>query len=315
MRKSAILLLAIGFGIMSSLSSCIDGSDDIGGGSGGNNNGGGNGNDPDPIITIQKGPDKFIRAGDSLNYQLLLESNSQLTSLKEVTFELLELVDGEYEALPSYTSVIDKSGIPSTGQRFGFVAESTFQSGDTLRAKFTLENTNGNKTTKKRMLIVSEFMDDRVISATEDSTIIIQHRLIDNPNAPKNEFSLYYTSNLYQMGYVTSGQGQKADIADFSKSDSTFDKRWRSKTSTRFVKANSADLDFTYPLDVKVATAYKDGSPTDVIENIQEGDLYIANVRQSDRYLLIKIQRIFTTPEKATAKFIQFKATGKNLFP
>ncbi len=315
MRSTVKFLLAIGFGVITGLSSCVDGSDSIGGGSGGGNGNGGGSDSSNPKITIQSQPDKFVRAGDSLSYQLLLQSNSQLTSLKEVRFELQRLVDGSYKVLPDFTSVIDKSGIPSTGQRFGFVIKNTFESGDTLRAKFMLENTNGSSTTKTRMLIVSEFMDDRVISSAEDSTIIIQHRFIDNPNEPKNEFSLYYTANLYQMGYVTSGQGQEADIADYSSDTSTFDRRWRSKTQTRFVKANDANLDFTYPLDVKVEAAYKARTPTDVIENISEGDLYIANVRQTGRYLVIKITEIFDQPEDPTARYIQFKATGKDLFP
>lgn len=314
MKSKTLFILALGFGLISGLSSCVDGTDDIGG-KGNGNNGGGSGSKKDPVITIESEPDKFIRAGDSVSYELVLESNSQLTSLKELRFELLEGIGNNFNALPSYSRTFDKAGIPSSGERFGFLIESTFSSGDTLKAKFTLENANGASTTKERMLIVSELMDDRVISGAEDSTIIIQHRLIDDPNQPKNEFSLDYSANEYNMGYVTSGQGEEADIADDSQTDSTFAKRWKSKTSTMFVKANEADLNFTYPIDVKVEGAYKAGSPAKVVENIEEDDIIIANVRDEDKYVVIQIQRVFDSPEKATAKYIQFKATGKNLFP
>ncbi len=318
MKKSAVFLLAIGLGLLTGLSSCVDGDDSIGGGSSGNGNGGSSGsNESDPNITIQESPDKFLRPGDSVDFQVLLESNSTVARLNEVTFELFERQpNGEFEVLPGYTRVISKAGIPSSGERFGALLESSeFNSGDTLKAQFTLKNTDGGSATEEQTLILSEFMDDRVLRAGEDSVIRIQHALVDDPNAPQNKFGLFYTANSYQMGYVVSGQAVEADIADDSQTDSTFAKRWRSETATRFVKANDADLNFTYPLDVKVEGAYNAGDPTETVENIQEGDFIIANVRNDDKFILIRITRILEDTENATQRFIQFKATGKDLYP
>lgn len=317
MRKSLLFLVAVGFGLVSALSGCVDGDDSIGGSGNGNGNGGGGGsNTSEPQVTIQRGPDKFVRAGDSLDFQVLLESNSTIAQLNEITFELLRLnTNGNYEALPDYTRTISKAGIPSSGERFGALIESgTFASGDTLRAQFTLKNTDGGSTVKRQMIIVSEFMDDRVVSALEDTTLLLNHRFIDDPNEPKNKFSFFYTANFYDMGFVTSGPpDRKADIADFSASDSTYERRVRSKTDTRFVRANDADINFTYPLDVKVEAAYNAGTPTDVIENIQVDDIIIANVRQDDKFIVIKITQILEDTENATGRFMQFKATGKDL--
>ena len=321
MKKSAVFLLAVGLGLLTGLSSCVDGDDSIGGGSGGNGNGtgpgGGNNDKSEPVITIQESPEKFLRPGDSVSFQVLLESNSSIERLSEVSFELFQLnSSGEFEILPSYTDTVSKAGIPSSGERFGALLRSTeFNSGDTLKARFTLKNTDGGFTREVDTVIISEFMDDRVLRAGEDSVIRIQHALVDDPNAPLNKFGLFYTANSYQMGYVVSGQAREADIADDSQSDSTFAKRWRSETDTRFVKANNADLNFTYPLDVKVEGAYYAGNPTKTVENIQEGDFIIANVRNDDKFILIRITRVLEDTEDATQRFIQFKGTGKDLYP
>ena len=322
MKKSAVFLLAIGLGLLTGLSSCVDGDDSIGGGSGGNGNGtgpgGGNNDKSEPVITIQESPEKFLRPGDSVNFQVLLESNSSIERLSEVSFELFQLnPSGEFEILPSYTDTVSKAGIPSSGERFGALLRSSeFVSGDTLKAQFTLKNTDGGFTREVDTVIISEFMDDRVTWGSfsgPDSIIRIRHALNDDQDEPRDKFGLFYTANNYQMGYVVNGLAREADIADDSQTDSTFAKRWRSETATRFVKANNADLNFTYPLDVRVEGAYNAGNPTKTVENIQEGDFIIANVRNDDKFILIRITRILEDTEDATQRFIQFKAAGKDL--
>ena len=314
--KKLTLILAIGLGLAYVLSSCVKG-DDLARGGGDNGNGTNPGNPKGtekPKVQIASDPGDFVRINDSVNFQLILNSNSTISTLNKVSMQVFKKESSGFRDLTQYTKEASKTGRTAAGHTFGFtIKDIDFNSKDSIRVKFTIKATNGKTAEAKHVLVVSRVMRDRVIAAGNDSVIRINHKFT-NSQPPDNKFSLKYTSSAYQMGYVEGGQGDSADIADNSPNDSTFTREWTANTSTMFVKANNSDINFNNPLDVQVTAAYDNGSPSSTVSGLKKDDLIVARVRDKEKYILIKIHRVFEASSNPKDAFIEFKARGKNLY-
>lgn len=84
-----------------------------------------------------------------------------------------------------------------------------------------------------------------------------------------------------------------ADMQNDSQPGATtviFHKGWKSETATRFVKANG--FDYAAATIESAVTAYVAGTELAVVNDVVEGDIFIAKLRGNDEYCVIKITEV-----------------------
>ena len=131
------------------------------------------------------------------------------------------------------------------------------------------------------------------------------YNLVENSQAPRcySRFSAAPQNNsAWQLIPTTLGNGARfatdpndqKDIRDSLNSTTgnpfTANARWGSRNGSKFVKAPS-NFDFTNASAKSIIDAYKAGVPSDLI-TIASGDFIIINIKNANRYAVIRIKSI-----------------------
>ncbi len=268
----------------------------------------------DPSITFRNTPAGIAKAGDSVGFRLTLQSSSSEFNLSDLRMEVLRKpVGGAYTALPNYTKEATFSNVPATGTQMGFrLKNEDFNNKDSVKVKFTLNDEADNSKTKEWALALGKLIEDMYKKAGGDTVIPIHHKETTK-QPPDNKYDLHHEDNT--TGYVNPGgsAGNEATIADDSQTDSTFERRWTTETSADFVKANGSGINFNEIYDIQLAKAYQNGSPTQTLINLSEGDLIIVNLRDNGGLALLKIVNVAKDQNNTASSFISFKGKAKDI--
>ena len=314
------LFATLSVSLIIGLASCSDdGSQEIRGDDGNPSTGNGNGNNNSPNnqpkINFEETPNDIQQPGDSVTYQVTLQSSTGETNLDKLTMEIMaKNSGGSFTALPEYTKNKDLSPVPTTGTKVGFrLKNEDFENYDSVKAKFTLTDMAENNTVNSHLFGLGEIFRDRYVAAGGDSVIRINHRLTPI-QPPDNKFDLYYEENNVTVGYVP-GAGSEATIKDDSKDSFTFNRRWATETEASFVKANNSDINYNRPFDLEIQKAYANGTPSSSVINISQGDLIIVKLRSpGNNFALLQIETVAEDQQNPRSSYISFKGRGANIY-
>jgi hypothetical protein len=165
---------------------------------------------------------------------------------------------------------------------------------DVYEFSYTVMAEDADKTLEFAFIVT----DKKANEQTENYSVTINP--IENPLSFENTGSILgnkigpdqsawnLVDNVREAGSATSDM-QNPSISTGT-TEEQWIKGWDAETSTRFVKSN--DYNYEAASAESAATAYSNGTATDEVRNIEVGDIYIAKLRESNEYAVIKIVSI-----------------------
>ena len=137
--------------------------------------------------------------------------------------------------------------------------------------------------------------DDETTTKTITITVKGNETPMDSEIKDQQFFNNLGTGNgAYDLVAQTAvASSEDADMQNDSQPGATtviFHKGWKSETATRFVKAN--DFDYAAATVENAIATYEAGTELEVVNDVVEGDIFIAKLRGNDEYCVIKITEV-----------------------
>jgi hypothetical protein len=231
--------------------------------------------DTSPIVSVSPEPLYYYgNVGDLVTFKVTVSSE---IALSKVT--ITSTVDNETPNL-----ALDSS-VSSIGTTFNFYFRIPANlAGKSVVFDFKAENSKGKTGVSAKRLYVAAAAVSQAIVLTETAG----HLMYSNTSVNHDAYNLETNSGEFSLTADTASR----DIQDYSGTNTTLSKEWRSPAGGKFVLYNG--FDYANATDSTAISAYTTGVKYSVLYNLAVGDIIITKLGSvsTNKYAVIRITDI-----------------------